>query len=73
MKTLVMVAVVMGCGMGLGACGTTLEKIVEDRHQRRIDESIANRPLGHGANDGLGSAIAGSGGQGMTLSEGKSQ
>ena len=67
----VMIAVVMVTGMVLGACeSTTLEKIVEERHQQRIEAAHANAPLTKGANDGLGSAIAETGGSGMTLSDG---
>ena len=67
----VLMSVVVVAGMALGACeSTTLEKIVEERHQQRIDAAHANAPLTKGANDGLGSAIAETGGSGMTLSDG---
>jgi len=40
------------------SCATSLEQIVEEHHQKRIDETIANQPVTRGAADGMGSYIA---------------
>ena len=40
------------------SCSTSLEQIVEEHHQKRIDETIANQPVTRGGADGMGSYIA---------------
>jgi hypothetical protein len=41
-----------------GCATSSLEQIVESRHQARIDAANANRPLTQGAGDGLGASFA---------------
>ena len=66
---IILPAVIAGALM-CASCANSLEQIVEDHHQARIDAANANRPLTHGANDGLGSAIAETAPHGMSLSDG---
>jgi hypothetical protein len=40
------------------ACTTTLEQLVEQHHQERIDAANANLPVNRGATDGMGSYMA---------------
>ncbi len=48
----------MFCGLLTASCTQSLEQIVEERHQQRINAANANSTLGRGAADGLGSYIA---------------
>jgi hypothetical protein len=45
-------------GFLVSGCATSLEQIVDEHHQARIDASNANRPVVRGAADGLGRYIA---------------
>jgi myo-inositol-hexaphosphate 3-phosphohydrolase len=51
-------AALLLCSLLFTSCATSLEQIVEQRHQKRIDDTIANQPVTHGAADGMGSYIA---------------
>lgn len=51
-------AILLLCSTLFTSCATPLEQIVEEHHQQRIDRSIANQPVTHGAADGMGSYIA---------------
>jgi hypothetical protein len=56
MKSLIAIATLTAL---LGAsCAHPLERVVDERHQARIEAAIANQPLGRGAADGLGTYIA---------------
>lgn len=53
----------------LASCAGSLEQIVESRHQLRIEQANANRPITHGASDGFGAAIAESAPNGLSLNQ----
>lgn len=40
-----------------GSCAQSLEQIVEEHHEARLEAANANKPLTKGAADGLGSGI----------------
>jgi hypothetical protein len=46
------------CLLLTGCATSSLEQIVESRHQARIDAVNANRSLTQGAGDGLGASFA---------------
>lgn len=46
------------CALLVASCAQSLEQIVKEGHQQRIDQANANNSISGGAADGLGSYIA---------------
>lgn len=61
----VMILVPLACG----SCASTVENIVEQQHQQRIESHYANQPLAYGSGDMVGSSIADAAGKELTLSD----
>jgi hypothetical protein len=53
-----MMVLVTGMALLGASCAHPLERVVDARHEARIEASNANRTLGNGAADGLGRYIA---------------
>ena len=54
-------ALILTCALATAftaSCAQSLEQIVEQHHQARLDASMNNQPLRHGAGDGIGARNA---------------
>jgi hypothetical protein len=54
---------------GFAGCAHPLEQIVEERHQQRVGQAWAGKPITFGAGDGIGAYSAQSGENRLTMSD----
>jgi len=55
---LLALAMLLVIPLATASCAHTLEQIVEEHHEARVNASMSNQPLRHGAGDGIGSRNA---------------
>jgi hypothetical protein len=66
MKYSLLLALTLGTFAG---CAHPLERIVEEKHQQRMDEAWAGKPVTFGGGDGIGASAARAGEARLTMSD----